>query len=137
VPLPRWLAQFNRGITNRITRPFAGWLPGFGVVIHRGRRSGRVYRTPVNIFRSGDGYVIALTYGRDRDWVNNVLAAGSCEVQTRGRTLHLTDPRIVRDENRTPVPWTVRPILKALGVTQFMELNRSDRPSGRAGAGTR
>src|SRR4051794_22276067 len=63
MPLPTWLAQFNRGAINRVTRPLARWLPGFGVVIHRGRRSGRVYRTTVNVLRTADGDAIALTGG--------------------------------------------------------------------------
>jgi len=90
----------------------------------------------VNLFRSGDDYVIALTYGRDRDWVRNVLAAGRCHIETRGRTLILADPRIVKDEDRALVPAPVRPILKALGVIEFMELRESGRTSGRAGSGT-
>jgi deazaflavin-dependent oxidoreductase (nitroreductase family) len=122
MPLPAWLARFNRRVTNRVTRPIAGWAPGFAVVVHLGRRTGRLYRTPVNLFRSGDRYVIALTYGPDRDWVNNVLSARGCEVETRGRTLHLTDPRIVTDEEQALVPAPIRPILKAVGVTEFMEL---------------
>jgi len=90
----------------------------------------------VNLFRSGDGCVIALTYGRDRDWVRNVLAAGRCHIETRGRRLILTDPRIVKDEDRALVPPPVRPILKALGVTEFMALGGSGRPSRHAGPGT-
>ena len=31
-----------------------------------------------------DGYLLALTYGPDSDWVKNVLAAGGCELVTRG-----------------------------------------------------
>ncbi|MGH2766055.1 MAG: nitroreductase family deazaflavin-dependent oxidoreductase, partial [Actinomycetota bacterium] len=89
MPLPGWLARFNRVATNHVTRPLARWLPGFAVVVHRGQRSGRTYRTPVNLFRSHDRYLIALTYGRDRDWVRNVLATGGCDVETRGRTLQL------------------------------------------------
>ncbi|HVC32388.1 MAG TPA: nitroreductase family deazaflavin-dependent oxidoreductase, partial [Chloroflexota bacterium] len=27
--LPRWLARFNRRVTNRVTRPVAAYLPGF------------------------------------------------------------------------------------------------------------
>jgi deazaflavin-dependent oxidoreductase (nitroreductase family) len=84
MPLPGWLGRFNRGVTNRVIEPMARRLPWFAVVTHEGRRSGRRYRTPVNLFRSGDRYVIALTYWRDRDWVKNVLAAGGCEVKTRG-----------------------------------------------------
>jgi hypothetical protein len=39
-------------VTNRITSLFAGWLPGMGIVAHVGPRSGRVYRTRVNVFRA-------------------------------------------------------------------------------------
>jgi deazaflavin-dependent oxidoreductase (nitroreductase family) len=120
-PLPPWLARFNRVVTNPLTRPFAARLPGFAVVRHVGRRSGRSYRTPVNLFRSGDRYVIALTYGAERDWVKNVLAAGGCGAETRGRIVQLTDPRVVKGGHAV-VPPAVRPILKAIGVTGFMEL---------------
>ena len=53
---------------------------GLGVVVHRGRRTGRVYQTPVNVFATGDGYVLALTNGPDANWVKNVLAqaAANC-----------------------------------------------------------
>jgi hypothetical protein len=59
--LGRRVAWFNRHITNRITRPIARSLPGLGVVEHAGRRCGHQYRTPVNVFRAGSSYVIALT----------------------------------------------------------------------------
>lgn len=120
--LPAWLARFNRVVTNRLTRPLARRLPGFAVVRHVGRRTGRPYRTPVNMFRSADRYLIALTYGADRDWVKNVLAAGGCTVETRGMTVPLTDPRVVLADYGL-VPSGVRPILKVLGVTGFMELS--------------
>jgi deazaflavin-dependent oxidoreductase (nitroreductase family) len=122
MPLPGWLARFNRRVTNRVTRPLAGWLPGFAVVVHRGRRTGRRYRTPVNLFRSGPLFVIALTYGPDRDWVKNVLAAGGCVVETRGVSMRLAEPRVVTDAAATRVPRPIRPILKALGVSEFLEL---------------
>jgi hypothetical protein len=52
----RWLATFNIAITNRITSLFAGWLQGFGILTHVGRKSGKVYRTPVNVFREPNGF---------------------------------------------------------------------------------
>ncbi len=67
VPIPKAIARFNRLGLNRVTRRIAPWMPGFGVVVHRGRRSGRVYRTPVNVFPKPHGYVIALTDGPDTD----------------------------------------------------------------------
>ena len=65
----RWVAAFNLLVTNPITSLFAGWLPGFGILTHVGRKSGRVYRTPVNVFRAPEGFLIALTYGRESEWV--------------------------------------------------------------------
>ena len=58
----RWLAKINIGFTNRITSLFAGWLPGFGILAHVGRKSGKVYRTPVNVFRAANGFIVALTH---------------------------------------------------------------------------
>jgi deazaflavin-dependent oxidoreductase (nitroreductase family) len=75
----------------------AGYLPGFPIISRVGRKTGRVYRTPVNAFRTNDGYILALTYGSESDWVKNVLAAGSCELQTRRRRVRLSDPRIETD----------------------------------------
>ncbi|GAB3525740.1 nitroreductase family deazaflavin-dependent oxidoreductase [Phytohabitans suffuscus] len=119
--LPRRLARINRVVGNRLLGPVAGRLPGFGIVVHHGRRSGREYRTPVSIFKTGDGYVVALTYGVG-DWTRNVLAAGGCVVEIRGRPIHLTAPRLVHDPSRRSVPRPVRPILAAISVTEFLHL---------------
>jgi deazaflavin-dependent oxidoreductase (nitroreductase family) len=91
-------------------------------VSHTGRRSGRVYRTPVNLFRDGDRYVIALTYGSDSQWVRNVLAAGAVDIETRGRRLHLVAPEVVRDAERSLVPEPIRPLLGLARVSDFMLL---------------
>lgn len=122
MPLPKRLARFNRHVTNRVVGPMAAQLPGFAVVTHVGRRSGRVYRTPVNLFRDGERYVVALTYGADSQWVSNVLAAGAVDVETRGRRVHLVAPEVVRDAERSLVPAPVRPLLRLAGVSEFMVL---------------
>jgi len=102
-----------------------------GVVIHRGRRSGKIYRTPVNIFGRKGGYAIALTYGPDTEWVKNVLAAGGCAIETLGRTRRTVNPRMVVDTRRRFVPPPVRAILRLLGVSRFLLL---DRAGGRSAA---
>jgi deazaflavin-dependent oxidoreductase (nitroreductase family) len=126
MPLPRRLAKFNRVVTNRVLGPFARWLPGFAIVSHVGRRSGRTYRTPVSLFRRGDRYVIALMYGADSEWVRNVLAAGGAHIETRGRRLHLVGPELVRDQTRSLVPKPVRAPLRLANVEEFMLLERAD-----------
>jgi deazaflavin-dependent oxidoreductase (nitroreductase family) len=133
---PRWLAGFNRRVTNRVTGLVAPRLPGFGVIVHRGRRSGRPYRTPVNVFRAPGGYVVALTYGAESDWVKNVLAAGGGELEWRGRRVQLTAPRIVHDEGRGEVPLLVRLPLRLMGVADFLWLSAAA-PSAPPGSGAR
>jgi deazaflavin-dependent oxidoreductase (nitroreductase family) len=120
---PRWLARFNKVATNRVTLPLAPRLPGFGVVEHVGRTSGRHYRTPVNVFPRAGGFVIALTYGSDAQWVRNVLANGGCTLTTRGHSWRLTQPRLAPAEQRRAVPAPVRLILRLLHVTEFLDLS--------------
>ena len=103
MPIPRIVGQWNKAGLNRVTKHIAPWTPGFGVVIHRGRRSGREYQTPVNVFATEDGYVLALTYGPDTDWVKNVLAAGGCELRTRGRAIRLVSPHLFHHEVRRAI----------------------------------
>lgn len=124
MPLPPSLARFNRRITNRVTYPLAGHLPGFAILIHIGRRSGRTYRIPINAFRDGDDYILALTYGADTDWVRNVQASGRCGLVTRGRSVTLTNPRIITDPARRWAPPPVRVVLGLIGATQYMRLTR-------------
>jgi deazaflavin-dependent oxidoreductase (nitroreductase family) len=122
MPIPRTVGRWNKAGLNRLTRHVAPWMPGLGVVIHRGRRSGRRYQTPVNVFPAADGYVFALTYGPDTDWVRNVLAAGGCELRTRGRTVRLVSPRLYRDESRRGVRPVERQVLRVLNVADFLSL---------------
>src|ERR1700758_1838124 len=79
----RWLSKINLAFTNRITGLFAGWLPGFGILTHDGRKSGKVYRTPINVFRASNGFIIALTYRSQSEWVKNVLVAGGGQEKKR------------------------------------------------------
>jgi deazaflavin-dependent oxidoreductase (nitroreductase family) len=123
MPIPHRMRQVNRAALNKVTRPLFRWLPGMGVVVHRGRRSGRQYQTPVNVFpRPGGRYVVALTYGPDTDWCKNVLAAGGCELLSGGRIIELTSPRLFHDENRREIRVVERAILGLLGVNDFLEL---------------
>jgi deazaflavin-dependent oxidoreductase (nitroreductase family) len=121
MPAPKWLGRFNRTLTNRFMIHVARRAPGFGVIIHRGRKSGRTYRTPVNIFRRPDGYAITLDR-TDSDWLRNVLAAGACELESGGQVEQLTGPRIVHDETFQFVPRVLRPIGRWLNAADYLHL---------------
>jgi deazaflavin-dependent oxidoreductase (nitroreductase family) len=119
------LARFNLAVTNRITGRFAGWLPLFGIITHVGRKSGKLYHTPVNVFRTPDGFAIALTYSRESEWVKNVIAAAGCELQTGGRHYRLSDPTIVHDPTRKQFPLPVRLVLGIVDANDFMKLENA------------
>jgi deazaflavin-dependent oxidoreductase (nitroreductase family) len=121
----RWVAAFNLAVTNRITGLFAGSLPGFGILTHVGRKSGKVYRTPVNVFRASNGFIIALTYSSQSEWVKNVLATGGCELRTRGKNYQLSAPKVVRDPTRQRFPIPVRVVLRIVGADEYMELSKA------------
>ena len=121
----RWVAAFNLAVTNRITSRFAPRLPGFGILTHVGRKSGRVYRTPVNVFRAPEGFLIALTYGRESEWVRNVISAGGCQLETRGVQYQLSAPTIVHDPTRRRFPTPVRIVLRLIGADDSMQLSTS------------
>jgi deazaflavin-dependent oxidoreductase (nitroreductase family) len=101
----------------------APWLPPFAVIVHRGRTSGRNYRTPVWAFHRGGRFVVALTYGAGSDWVRNVMAAGGCGLRRLGVERTVSAPRVVRV--RSPkglVPLLVALPLRAMGVHEFLVL---------------
>ena len=132
MPLPDRLAQFNRVVTNPIARRFAGWLPPFVILIHRGRNTGREHRTPLMAFRTGDGFAIVLTYGVDRDWIKNVQAAGRCTLVRARRRIEVVEPVVLAGpEALAPLPSLVRLAVRGFGVDQVMRLRRAE--SGSSG----
>jgi deazaflavin-dependent oxidoreductase (nitroreductase family) len=126
VAFPAWLARFNKLVTNPILRPVAARVPYFGVVVHRGRVSGRVYRTPVNVFQRGEEFIFALTYGSDRDWVRNLMNQGRFTLIHRGRRTELIEPRLWEaDEVPATIPAAARAILRRASVHTFLLARRA------------
>ena len=88
--------RFNKAVGNPRVMRTAG-QPGVttSVIHHVGRSSGEPYATPVGAVPTDDGFAIALPYGRDADWMKNVLASGSATLVHDGDTHALADPEIV------------------------------------------
>ncbi|RSD19931.1 nitroreductase family deazaflavin-dependent oxidoreductase [Amycolatopsis eburnea] len=122
--LSKRVARFNRVATNQVLKHVAGWAPGFAIVVHKGRKSGREFRTPVNVFRTKDGFVVALTYGPAADWVKNVLAAGRCTLVFRRKNVGVHGAELVHDESRQAMPVPIRQVLGLLDVHDFLLLKR-------------
>ena len=125
------IRPFTTHVFNPISRRFVRWLPGFGILDYRGRKSGRAYRTPMIAVRHGDEWVFALTYGSDVQWVKNVVAAGEATLEVRRRKIRIVDPELMVDPARRLMPPVLRQALGLMRVSEFLRM----RPAGRAGGG--
>lgn len=94
------------------------------MIRHTGRRSGRLYETPIMVFRRNGVAAIALTYGPGADWVRNVVAAGGCELVVRHRATAWTRPEIVQTADVADrLPRMVRFALRLLRANDFLRLS--------------
>src|SRR5260370_19425186 len=96
------------GVVDRIIRPLthllnplilriAGgrWVPMFSLLHHRGRKSGRIYATPVTAFPRGGWFWFGLAFGEHSGWARNVIAAGDADRRYRGSDYHLGEAAVV------------------------------------------
>ena len=96
-PRSRATVRFFARFINPISLLVAGrsWMPILGVIRHRGRRSGRMYATPLGMRPFGDSFFMPLTFSDNAAWYLNVKAAGWCVVTYKGRDYRLDDPQVV------------------------------------------
>src|SRR5947207_12606503 len=97
------LWRFSRR-TSGWASPLAGrrWNPIFARVLHRGRRSGRAYQTPVAARRVADGFIISLAFGAQVDWHRNLVAAGGGVIHWRGRDYTVSGPEVIGADDALP-----------------------------------
>jgi deazaflavin-dependent oxidoreductase (nitroreductase family) len=117
----RW-RLFTGRFVNPLTRLFAGHMPGFGLLAYRGRKTGRTYHLPMNVFQRREHYIFVLTYGSESQWVKNVLAAGGCQIRVRGRDVRLVEPKLIVNPAWDLIPWPARFIERRAGVTEFLRM---------------
>ncbi|TDC77771.1 nitroreductase family deazaflavin-dependent oxidoreductase [Actinomadura sp. 7K507] len=106
--IPRQVRSFNKVVTNRVQGVYAPYVPPLAMVVHKGRRSGREYRTPVTAFRSGRSLIVGLPYGADTDWVRNLIAEGRGGVERLGRVRRVGNPRVLTASEAGELPAAAR-----------------------------
>jgi deazaflavin-dependent oxidoreductase (nitroreductase family) len=119
--------RVNRSVTNpRVMRTAGTAGEQTSVIQHVGRKSGRAYRTPVDIVPTRTGFLVALPYGTQADWLQNVLAAGSATVVTNGERLDVDGPTIVATADVADlIPSRTLRTLTLFGVDECLHLRRA------------
>jgi len=113
---PVWFENFQVKYLNPALKPIARFIPGTATITHRGRKSGKPYKTIVTTYHKGGVLAIALAHGKT-DWVKNVLAAGEADVHYTRRELHITNPRILPPgSDPEGLPWLARVQLRRMAV---------------------
>ena len=90
-------------------------MPVWGVIRHRGRKSGTAYETPIAVVPTKDAAIvmIGLPWGAKTNWARNVIAAGGASLRWKGRDVELVQPRIVdAAEAERLAKGPFRPVLK-------------------------
>ena len=89
------IRKTNRAVFNPRQRD-AGTPGAYASLIrHTGRTTGASYETPVVAAATEDGFVVALPYGSQADWLKNVLANGTATIVCEGLTHRLKEPEVV------------------------------------------
>jgi deazaflavin-dependent oxidoreductase (nitroreductase family) len=115
-PKPYRKSLWRRGL-NALVRPLArlGLTgPRTHLLTVPGRRSGKLWSTPVSIVEDGDERWLVAPYG-ERNWVKNARAAGWVELQ-RGRRRERLSVEELGPEESVPV------------LRRYLELGRVTRP---------
>ena len=119
--------RFNRDVVNPQQLQTAG-RPGaeFSIVRHVGRTSGKEYTNPVGAVATDEGFVIALPYGTDADWVQNVRAAGGGTIVHEGSSYLVDRPEVVALDGVAEHFASELRLLSALRVEQALLLRRAE-----------
>lgn len=98
---PRWLLSAGRWPA-LLVRVGAGRLiqGGMAIVTHRGRRSGRIYQTAVQVLerRPATGEIFVVAWSKKADWFRNIQQAPAVEVWDRGKCYKPIQRFLTKDE---------------------------------------
>jgi deazaflavin-dependent oxidoreductase (nitroreductase family) len=119
----RQTSVFDRKGTRWMIQAF-GPPPTVIILVHRGRKSGTLYKTPLSILaedREQGEIFVSPMWSRDSDWYRNVIAGGLVEIHVRGeqrqvewRELDEAEERAAGEAFRDAHPFYSRMILRLI-----------------------
>jgi deazaflavin-dependent oxidoreductase (nitroreductase family) len=120
------IRRFNRRILNPVVLSFAGRRRSpYAVIRHVGRRSGRLYATPVVAVPTEDGFIIPLPYSEATDWCQNLLAGEQSAIVWHGETYPVIKPEVMDAETALAAfPHWMQWTLRRLEIQHFLKVRR-------------
>lgn len=118
------IRYFNKFTLNHLTLLFAGSKIGpFSKLVHKGRKSGKTYQTPVVATFIDDTIIIPLSYGDQVDWLRNILAAGGCEIVYRKERLTAVNPEVIHSHDEiNNLPEKRRRLFERFKLEKFLRM---------------
>jgi deazaflavin-dependent oxidoreductase (nitroreductase family) len=99
-------------------------MPLYGVIHHRGRRSGKAFTTPVVVRPTSDGFIVPMPWGDRTDWFRNVSAAGGCLIRWKGRDYALVQPDVIDSAAAEGAFGSIQQrAMTRLGITRCLQLH--------------
>ena len=126
-PRARRVVRLFARFINPLTLLIAGrrWMPILGVIRHQGRRSGRMYATPLGMRPFGSSFVMPRTFGKNAAWYLNVQAAGWCVVTYRGRDYTLIEPEVIGYATAAPAfPRYELLQFRLVGISEYLRMRQ-------------
>jgi deazaflavin-dependent oxidoreductase (nitroreductase family) len=122
------VSRFSQRVINPVMARLAGCRYWYTALLrHSGRRSGKSYATPLMVMRASDGFLIALPYGTNVDWLRNVQAAGRAPLQLRGRVYEVADPVIADPATALPqLSAVMRNTMRWFDVKSYVKLKHAN-----------
>ncbi|MHB8599017.1 MAG: nitroreductase family deazaflavin-dependent oxidoreductase [Ktedonobacteraceae bacterium] len=119
------LRTFVKHFVNPLLRNVAHASRGpFALLRHVGRRSGKTYEIPIMVWRVEDGFVIALTYGPQVDWLRNLQAADQGSLRWHKQEYVFQKPEFIDAKTALPaLPPFIQQILRLRGAHEFVKLS--------------
>ncbi|BBZ50769.1 hypothetical protein MHEI_24860 [Mycobacterium heidelbergense] len=123
-PLLNAVRASNRHLLNPLMLRLAGHKHWYAAAIHHtGRKSGKQYTTPVVAERVADGFVIPLPYGKQVDWLLNVLAAGRATISSQGESYDVVEPEVIDAATALPLLSAARRrMFRRVGIEQYLRV---------------
>lgn len=121
-PLLALIRTYNKYVVNPLMMRLAGQKYWYASVVrHNGRRSGKLYSTPIVADQVGDSVLIPLPYGTQVDWVRNVLTAGKATIIRKGVTYEVVSPELISASQALPLlPRDRRHTFERVSIGHFL-----------------